>query len=89
METDVRRESEVAWRVDAVREILDRRGEAATLLASRRNFAWLTAGGSSHILLSAERGVVGLLVERDRVTAITQNIEAARVAEEELAGLGI
>jgi Xaa-Pro aminopeptidase len=83
------RVSEVAERVDAVRAILERRGEASVLLVARRNFAWLTAGGSSHIVLAAERGVVGLLVERDHVTAITQNIEAARVAEEELDGLGI
>jgi Xaa-Pro dipeptidase len=89
MEAGVERETEVAARVDAVRAILDRRGESSVLLIARRNFAWLTAGGSSHIVLAAERGVVGLLVERDHVTAITQNIEAARVADEELDGLGI
>ena len=89
MEAGVERQSEVAARVEAVRAIVDRRGASSVLLASRRNFAWLTAGGSSHIVLAAERGVVGLLVERDHVTAITQNIEAARVAAEELDGLGI
>ncbi len=83
------RRAEVAARIDAVRGLLDARGAGAALLSARRNFAWLTAGGNSHIVLSTERGVAGLLVERTRVTAITQNIEADRLASEELAGVDI
>jgi antitoxin VapB len=83
------RAPEVVARIELVREVLDRRGLRAALLGARRNFAWLTAGGESHVVLATERGVAPLLVTRDEVAAITQNIEAARIAEEELDGLGI
>ncbi len=80
---------EVATRLEAVREVLDRTGRRAALLRTRRNFSWLTAGGESHIVLSSDQGVAPILVTRDDAVAITQNIEAARIAEEELDGLGI
>jgi Xaa-Pro dipeptidase len=79
----------VQERLAAVRDVLDRLGRPAALLRTRRNFAWLTAGGANHIVLASETGVAPLLVTRDAVVAITQNIEAARIADEELAGLGI
>lgn len=83
------RAPEVERRLEALREVLERRGHDAVLLRARRNFAWLTAGGESHIVLSSEAGVAAILVTRDDAVAITQNIEAARIAEEELDGLGI
>jgi Xaa-Pro dipeptidase len=83
------RRTEVEARLTKVREVLDRRAAPAALLGARRNFAWLTAGGENHIVLAQEAGVARLLVTRDEVVAITQNIEAARIADEELAGLGI
>lgn len=86
---DAARAAEVVERLDDLQAVLDRRGAAAALLGYRRNFAWLTAGGESHIVLASESGVASLLVTRDGAVAITQNIEAARIADEELAGLGI
>ena len=76
-------------RLDAVRALLERRGAPAALLSTRRNVAWLTAGSDAHIVLSSETAVASLLVTRDAAVCITQNIEAARLAEEELEGLGI
>jgi Xaa-Pro aminopeptidase len=84
-----RRLTESRDRLDRLRAALDRRGASAALLGYRRNFAWLTAGGEGHIVLSTEGAVVSLLVTRDEVVALTENIEAARIAEEELAGLEI
>ena len=76
-------------RLDAVRALLEQRGAPAALLSTRRNVAWLTAGSDAHIVLSSETAVASLLVTRDAAVCITQNIEAARLAEEELEGLGI
>lgn len=76
-------------RLVALRSLLDRRGDDAALLTSRVDFAWLTAGGTGHILQSSETAIVAMLVTRDDVVAITQNIEAARLADEELDGLDI
>ncbi len=83
------RAQEFRRRLDALRSLLERRGDAAALLSSRVNFAWLTAGGTGHILQSSETAVVAMLVTRDDAVAITQNIEAARIADEELDGLDI
>lgn len=40
-------------------------------------------------MLSTDTSIAGILVTRDDAVVITQNIEAARLAEEELAGLGL
>ena len=71
----------------SLRSLLDRRGDAAALLTTRRNFAWLTAGGTGHVLQSMESSIAAILVSRDDMVVITQNIEAARLSEEELEGL--
>lgn len=89
MGEDPARAQEYRRRLDALRSLLDRRGDAAAMLSSRVNFAWLTAGGTAHILQSSETAVVAILVTRDDAVAITQNIEAARIADEELDGLDI
>ena len=71
-----------------VNDYLDRGGYDAMLLASVGNFAWFTGGGDSHVGLVSETGVGALLVYRDRKTLITNNIERARLLEEELDGQG-
>ena len=86
---DPRRPAEVDRRTAAIREVIARRGANAALLRLRRNVSWLTAGSETHIVLSTETGVASLLVTADAVTCITQNIEASRIEDEELAGLGI
>ena len=76
-------------RLASLRSLLDRRGDAAALLTTRRNFAWLTAGGIGHVLQSMETSIAAILVTRDDIVVITQNIEAARLSEEELEGLDV
>ncbi|HKG56371.1 MAG TPA: M24 family metallopeptidase [Candidatus Limnocylindrales bacterium] len=76
-------------RLGLVREVLDRRGASHAFLSARRNFSWLTAGGVNHIVLATEAGEGGLLVSRGDAVCIAPNIEARRLADEELDGLGI
>lgn len=83
------REHEVAVKVDAVRALLQTRGDGAAALGARRNFAWLTAGGDNHVLESSETGVATILVTPDEVLVITSRIERARMLDEELRGLPI
>lgn len=83
------RVGEVSARLAQVRSVLDHRNQLATLLQTRPNFAWLTAGGSGHVLQSSETSIAAILVTGNDVVAITQNIEAARLAEEELGQTGI
>lgn len=76
-------------RVARVRELVDERPAGGALLATRRNFAWLTVGGLNHVVVGSDEGAVPLLVTRDAVVALAPVNEAPRVREEELAGLPI
>lgn len=81
------RKVEVERRLAIVRELAAGAGAAGALLSSRRNFAWLTAGGSNHVLLSSETGVASVLVTPTEAAILTSRIEARRMAEEELTEL--
>ncbi len=85
----VSRAQEVAVKVDAVRALLDARGDGAAALTARRNFAWLTAGGDNHVLESSETGVATILVTPDDVLVVTSMIEGARILDEELRDLAV
>ena len=50
--------------------------------------AWFTAGGDLGQSLGSEASTVLLFVNRTNRAVITDNVQSARVFEEELAGLG-
>ena len=76
-------------RLAAVRIILAERGASGALLTRRANVAWVTLGAQAHVVLSSEAAVVGVLVTADDAVVLTQINEAARIADEELDGLGL
>ena len=76
-------------RLHAVRGLLRDRGAAGALLTARRNFAWATVGGESHVVLSSEQGVAGLLITSADVRVLTAVNEASRIRDEELDGLPV
>ncbi len=79
----------VAQRLEGVRRLVHERGAAGALLGDRKNFAWATVGGESHVVLASERGVAALLVTASDVRILTAVNEAARVRDEELSGVPI
>jgi len=68
---------------------LDRRHLDAVLLSRRCNFSWYTCGAHNHVAESADVGSSWLLVRKDSACVLANNIEAARLAGEELHGTGI
>jgi Xaa-Pro dipeptidase len=86
---DVARSGELAAKLERVRAVLRQRGDAGAALITRRNFAWLTAGGDNHVLDFSENGLATILVTADDVVVLTTIIEAARVRDEEVAGLPV
>ena len=54
------------------------------MLRQRINFAWLTAGGRSHINTARDSGAGALLITPERFVLLASNIEARRLMEEEL-----
>jgi Xaa-Pro dipeptidase len=85
------RPSEVRENLRRLRELLASRADGAEAGAFRwrRNFAWLTAGGDSHVDAANTDGVAILLVTADAAVVLTTVIEAARILEEEIAGLDL
>jgi len=68
---------------------LDAHGLDGVVLARRCNFAWYTGGAHNHVDTACDVGGSWLVVTRDGARAIATNIEAARLAAEELAETGI
>ncbi|KQQ86879.1 Xaa-Pro peptidase family protein [Massilia sp. Leaf139] len=78
------RAAEVAAKLALLRGCLETTGAAAICLRGVDWFAWATAGGSSAVLHTAEAGVAEVLVTRDEAVILTDEIEAARLREEEV-----
>jgi Xaa-Pro dipeptidase len=81
------RQFESAAKLDRLRALLRDRGYAAAAVSSRRNFAWLTAGGDNHVPQASENGFATLLVTATDATVLTAVNEAPRIRDEELSGL--
>ncbi len=76
-------------RLAVVRRLAADVDAAAVFVTSRRTFAWLTAGGLNHVVIGSEQGAAGLLVTPGHAVVISPNIEADRIATEEVGDLGI
>lgn len=81
--------AEVERRTAWVRERMEAASAGGVALASRRNFAWLTVGGLNHVVVASDTGAVPLLITASEVVALAPTNEAARVRDEELAGLPV
>nr|MBA2254966.1 hypothetical protein [Chloroflexota bacterium] len=79
----------VQERIELVRGLVRRRPAGGALLGTRRGFSWLTAGGTAHVLMSTDKPVASILVTPDRAVVLTANIEADRIASEELDGIDL
>jgi Xaa-Pro aminopeptidase len=86
-EEPVDRSAEVAAKLRAVRAWADGRGADGVLIGSQAGFAWITAGGHSHISIGEAGGVASVLVTADRAFVLTTNIELRRLFDEEITGL--
>ena len=83
------RSEELDAKLSRLRSLLASLGASGAALRSRRNFAWMTAGGDNHVEQASDTGVATLLVTAHDVVVLTSVNEAARIRDEELAGLHI
>jgi Xaa-Pro aminopeptidase len=79
------RSAEVAAKLALLREALAQAGAGAVRLRGIDWFAWITAGGSSAVLHTAEVGVAEVLVTLEEACVMTDEIEAGRLRDEEIA----
>lgn len=80
--SDTARAAEVARKIEMVQVVLD--GRRAARLRGIDWFAWITAGGSSAVLLAAETGIAEVVVTERGAWVLTDEIEAKRLIDEEL-----
>jgi Xaa-Pro aminopeptidase len=78
---------EVQTKIELVRGWLQRHEMEAMLINSQANFAWLTGGGGNYVYFGDAAGIAFLLVTPNRTYLLTNNIEARRLQEEQVAGL--
>jgi Xaa-Pro aminopeptidase len=80
---------EISAKLGRIAAFLDRHNLDGVLLWQRPNFAWITGGGDNHIPSNSAIGVAAIYATRDRLTCLTNVIEAPRISAEELPGTGI
>ena len=81
---------ELSTKLAAIRDALNSASAVAARLRGVDWFAWATCGGSNVVILTTETGVAEVLVTADRAWILTDEIEAGRLAAEEVpAGLEI
>ncbi|MHC5544655.1 M24 family metallopeptidase, partial [Singulisphaera rosea] len=67
---------------------LDATGQDAVVLGRADSIAWFTSGGDLGQDLGSEVSTALLYVNRGSRAVVTDNVQSARIFEEELAGLG-
>lgn len=80
--------AEIEEKERRVRELMGRLELDVLVLATTANFAWLTCGGSNYVGVTTEIGSAAAVVASNGKYVVCDNIEAPRIAEEEIAGQG-
>lgn len=82
------RADELSAKLQMIRDALGATSATAARLRGVDWFAWATCGGSNVVILSTETGVAEVLVTATRAWILTDEIEAERLAAEELPAEG-
>ncbi len=75
--------TELEVKLERIRTLLERSSLDALLLRQTSNFAWATCGADSYINRADSLGVASLLITPTNRFVVTNNIESARLIEEE------
>ncbi|OLP66905.1 hypothetical protein BACPU_02640 [Bacillus pumilus] len=71
--------------IEQVRSLMEEKQLDGVLIQKRNNFSWLTGGRRNHIVLNTPDGVCQLLVWKDDIVLIVNQMEEKRIIEEEMA----
>ena len=81
-------QSEIKEKERRARELLKRKNLASLAFSTQANFAWATCGKDNHVGIATELGSSTALITSDRKYIVCDNIEACRILDEEVSGLG-
>lgn len=76
--------AEISAKLELIRQVLVTAQVAGVRFKGTDWFAWVTAGASNAVLLTAETGVAEVLVTAQDAWVLTDEIEAGRLQDEEL-----
>lgn len=82
------RRDDIEEKHDRVRRFLDESGFEALVLSRADSVAWFTSGGDAGQTLYGEASALRLYINRQSRAVICDNVQSARLFEEEVAGLG-
>ncbi|MCX6035616.1 MAG: M24 family metallopeptidase [Chloroflexi bacterium] len=74
---------EFQTKISILRDLLDRHGVVALLLRRVSSFAWATCGVASYVNTATTEGAASLVITREHLYLVTNNIEAPRLEQEE------
>ncbi len=80
---------EIERKIRRVRELLERTQLDGFVIGRKDNFAWLTCGGGSEVVVPSEIGTGLLLVSQERVVLVALPMDGPRLIEEELSGIAV
>lgn len=75
--------NEIEIKQERIIKLLDKKNLDGIILAKNSNISWLTGGMENRIVFVSEEGAVKLIVLKDKILVLTNNIEAERVIKEE------
>lgn len=87
-QTVARRREDIEEKHKRIIDLLERTQHDAVVLGRTDSIAWFTSGGDLGLDLGSEMSPVLLYINRTSRAVVTDNVQSARVFEEELAGLG-
>lgn len=73
---------------DQLNDLMDRKSLKGILIERRDNFSWVT-GGANYVNIATDLGSSKLLITKERIYLISDNIEAPRLKDEEIKGSNI
>lgn len=74
---------EIEIKQERIIKLLDEKSLDGIILTKNSNISWLTGGMENRIVFVSEEGAVKLIVFKDKILVLTNNIEAERVTKEE------
>ena len=78
--------NELKVKKNRIYHLLKNKGLDGLILVKNSNIAWLTSGMENRIVYTSEEGAVRLIVLKDTILVLTNNIEAERIILEEKLG---
>ena len=75
--------TEFQRKISILRQLLEQYGIDALLLRRVSSFAWVTCGAASYVNTATTEGPSSLVITREKLFLVTNNIEAPRLEQEE------